>query len=66
MARDAQTAIVGSLNQLAGAYSRAAAAARSGSAAAYARAGKTINTASAGLAARLRILTDLGYTVGAG
>ncbi len=66
MVRDAQAAIVGSLTQLAGAYSRAAAAAQSGSAAAYARAGKAINSASAGLGASLRTLTDLGYTVRAG
>ena len=66
MVRDAQAAIVGSLTQLAGSYSRAAAAAQSGSAAAYARAGQAVSAASAALGASLRTLAGLGYTVGAG
>jgi predicted Ser/Thr protein kinase len=64
--RDAQAAIVGALTQLSGSYSRAAAAAQSGSAAAYARAGEAISVASAALSASSRALARLGYTVAAG
>ncbi len=64
--RDAHTAIVGALTQLSGAYTQAAAAAKSGSTSGYNRAGQAIENASTSLSAALQSLRGLGYTLTAG
>ena len=64
--RVAQSAIVGALARLSGAYAQAAAAAKSGSTTAYNRAGQAVDSASATLSAGLQSLRGLGYTLTAG
>ncbi|MGP0038729.1 MAG: protein kinase domain-containing protein [Solirubrobacteraceae bacterium] len=64
--RDAQSAIVASLTRLSGAYTQAAAAAKSSSTTAYNRAGQAVDSASATLGGALRSLRGLGYTLTAG
>jgi hypothetical protein len=64
--RDAQSAIVGALTRLSGAYTQAAAAAKAGSTTAYNRAGQAVESASATLSGALQSLRGLGYTLTAG
>jgi Protein kinase domain len=64
--RDAQDAIAGALTRLSGAYTQAAAAAKSGSTPAYKRAGHAVESASASLSGALQSLHGLGYTLSAG
>ena len=64
--RVAQSAIVGALARLSGAYTQVAAAAKSGSSTAYNRAGQAVESGSATLGAGLQSLRGLGYTLTAG
>jgi Protein kinase domain len=66
LVRDAQSAIVGALTRLSGAYAQAASAAKSGSTSAYSRAGDAVASASASLSDALQSLRGLGYTLSAG
>jgi len=61
--RDANGAVVGALGELAGGYSRAAAAARSGAGATYDSASQEIRRGTTALHAALRGLAGLGYNV---
>jgi predicted Ser/Thr protein kinase len=63
MAGEAHAALLAALRRLAGAYSRAAGAARAGDSAAYATAGREVSAGSAALTDALRRLPALGYTV---
>ena len=61
--RDANSRLVGSLRQVASAYGRAAAAARSGDEGVYAAAGRAVRRGAAGLKRAQAGLRNLGYSV---